>query len=139
MEVPVVFPVHPRTNLRLREFGLHQKLALSPHVLLLPPIGYIDTLVLMKKSEFVLTDSGGLQEEATVPLIRKPVILLRSSTERPEAVEAGFTKVAGVSKEGVLSMIKALLDNPPLLPTSSPFGDGKAAERIVSAAVGNLE
>jgi UDP-N-acetylglucosamine 2-epimerase (non-hydrolysing) len=139
MEIPVIFPVHPRANLRLREFGLYEKLALSPHVCLLPPVGYIDTLVLMKKSEFVLTDSGGLQEEATVPLIRKPVVLLRSSTERPEAVEAGFTKVAGVSKEGVLNVIKALLDNPPALPASSPFGDGKAAERIVNVVIDDLD
>jgi UDP-N-acetylglucosamine 2-epimerase (non-hydrolysing) len=138
MKVPVVFPVHPRTNHRLHEFGLHEKLALSPNIHLLPPIGYIDTLVLMKNCRFILTDSGGLQEEATVSSIRKPVILLRSSTERPEAVEAGFTKIAGVNKEKVLTAIKAVLDKPPLLPDFSPFGDGKAAERIVNVVMGDL-
>ena len=138
MEIPAVFPVHPRTNIRLREFGLYEKLALSSHICLLPPIGYIDTLVLMKNAEFVLTDSGGLQEEATVPSIRKPVILLRSSTERPEAVDAGFTKMVGVSKEGALNAVKALLKNPPSLPASSPYGDGKAAERIVNAVIDEL-
>lgn len=138
MEIPVVFPVHPRTNARLREFGLYEKLALSPRICLLPPIGYIDTLVLMKNAEFVLTDSGGLQEEATVPLIRKSVILLRSSTERPEAVDAGFVKMVGVSKEGALNAVNMLLKNPPLLPASSPYGDGKAAERIINAVLDEL-
>jgi len=131
MSFPVVFPVHPRTNLRLHESDLYERLATSPHVCLLPPIGYLDTLVLMKRCDFVLTDSGGLQEEATVPTIRKPVALLRTSTERPEAVDAGFTKIVGVRKRDILESIASLLDNPPSLPTSSPFGDGKAAARIV--------
>jgi len=137
MEMPVVFPVHPRTSVRLRESGLYEKLVLSRHIRLLPPIGYFDTLVLMKNCKFILTDSGGLQEEATVPLIRKPVILLRSSTERPEAVKAGFTRVVGVSEERVLDAITALLDDPPSLPNFSPFGDGKSAERIVTEFMNN--
>jgi len=138
MQFPVVFSVHPRSELRLREAGLYEKLAESPHVCLLPPVGYVDSLALITKSRFILTDSGGLQEEATVPSIRKPVILLRSSTERPEAVEAGFTKVAGTGKENVLSIIKSLLDNSPSLPDRSPFGDGKAAPRIVDAVMRDL-
>jgi UDP-N-acetylglucosamine 2-epimerase (non-hydrolysing) len=138
-EIPVVFPVHPRTNLRLRESGFYKKLSSSSRIHLLAPIGYFDTLLLMKKSKFVLTDSGGLQEEATAPAIKKPVILLRLSTERPEGVDAGFTRVAGVTKEGVLSAIEALLNNPPSLPDTSPFGDGRAAERIVSIIAGKPE
>lgn len=132
MEMPVVFPIHPRTKARLHEFNLHEKLASVSRVCLLPPIGYMDTLVLMKQSKFVLTDSGGLQEEATVPSIKKPVVLLRKSTERPESVEAGFTRIAGVDKNEALNAIKVLLNDPPLLPDRSPFGDGKAAERVVS-------
>jgi UDP-N-acetylglucosamine 2-epimerase (non-hydrolysing) len=135
MEIPVVFPVHPRTSLRLRDFGFYNKLSSLTHVCLLPPVGYIDTLVLMKNSKFILTDSGGLQEEATVPSIRKPVILLRQSTERPETVEMGFTKMAGVNKEAVLNAVNGLLNDPPFLPNRSPFGDGNAANRIVDAIV----
>jgi UDP-N-acetylglucosamine 2-epimerase (non-hydrolysing) len=138
MEMPVVFPVHPRTNLRLREFGLYEKLSCSSRICLLPPIGYLDTLVLMKKSRFILTDSGGLQEEATVPSIRKHVIVVRSSTERPEAVEAGFAKVVGVNKESIQDAIKVLLDDPPPLPNLSPFGDGKASQRIVNTTEASL-
>ncbi len=138
MKIPSVFPVHPRTSLRLHEEGLYEKLSSSTNVCLLPPVGYIDTLALMKNSKFILTDSGGLQEEATVPSIRKPVVLVRSSTERPEAVEAGFTKLAGVEKEAVLSAVAELLTNPPSLPDSSPFGDGNAAPRIVDAIMQDL-
>jgi UDP-N-acetylglucosamine 2-epimerase (non-hydrolysing) len=138
METSVIFPVHPRTALRLHEFGLHEKLAHSSHVCLLPPIGYIDTLILMRRSKFIMTDSGGVQEEATVPLIRRPVVLVRTSTERPEAVEAGFTWLAGVSKTAVLKTIRMLLSDPPALPDRSPFGDGKAAERVVNAVTANL-
>lgn len=137
-QVPIVFPVHPRTDLRLREFGLYEDLVSSGSVTLIPPIGYFDTLVLMKSCEFILTDSGGLQEEATAPSIRKAVILLRSSTERPEAVEAGFTRVAGVHKEGVRHAIKELLDNPPSLPAHSPLGDGRAGERISNVIMEDL-
>lgn len=139
METPVVFAVHPRTSLRLREFGLFEKLALSRHICLLPPMGYFDTLVVMQRCKFILTDSGGLQEEATVPSIKKPVIVLRSSTERPEAVEAGFARVAGIDKKGVKRAIMAVLDSHPRLPDCWPFGDGKAAERIVGLILHHMK
>jgi UDP-N-acetylglucosamine 2-epimerase (non-hydrolysing) len=85
----------------------------------------------MKRCEMLLTDSGGLQEEATAPPIRKPVLVIRLSTERPEAVEAGFAKVVGVGKEGILTAIENALDIKGKLPKKSPYGEGKAAERIV--------
>ena len=86
----------------------------------------------MKNCEIILTDSGGIQEEATAPCIRKPVLVLRFSTERPEAVETGFVKVVGVSKNNILKAIKNLLENPSNLPIISPFGDGRASEKIVN-------
>jgi UDP-N-acetylglucosamine 2-epimerase (non-hydrolysing) len=135
---PVVFPVHPRTETRLREFGLYEKTFSSPNILPLPPISYADSLILQKNCKFILTDSGGLQEEATVPSIRKPVILLRSSTERPEGIETGFTKLAGVNRDKILSLAKQLLKSPPQLPSLSPFGDGKAGERIVDTIENGL-
>jgi len=139
MEMPCVIPLHPRTRLRLEESNLYDKLASSSHICLLPPIGYLDTLHLMTKCRFILTDSGGLQEEATVPSIRKPVVLMRSSTERPEGVDAGFTRVAGVKSENVLKCIDEISSNPPVLPKSSPFGDGRAAKRIIDAVTRKME
>ncbi|MEM3622729.1 MAG: UDP-N-acetylglucosamine 2-epimerase, partial [Candidatus Bathyarchaeia archaeon] len=74
---------------------------------------------------------GGIQEEATAPCIRKPVLVTRLSTERPEAVEAGFAEVVGVEKHDIIDAINRMLNNRKELPDKSPYGDGKAAERIV--------
>jgi UDP-N-acetylglucosamine 2-epimerase (non-hydrolysing) len=128
--IPIVFPVHPRTSLRLQEFRLYDRLAVSRNVQLLPPVSYLDMLLLMKNCRFILTDSGGLQEEATVPSIRKYVLVARESTERPEAVETGFARVVGVNKDQIIGGIREFLDCPPSLPRCSPFGDGKSGERI---------
>lgn len=129
--LPVVYSVHPRTRKRLRQQRLWSKLSSSSNVQLLPPLGYFDFLVAMKKCEMLLTDSGGIQEEATAPPIRKPVLVIRLSTERPEAVEAGFANVVGVQKEGVLTAMENALKMKGELPKMSPYGDGKAAKKIV--------
>ena len=129
--LPIVYPVHPRARKRLRRQRLWRKLASSSNVQLLSPLGYFDFLVLMKRCEMLLTDSGGIQEEATAPPIRKPVLVIRLSTERQEAVEAGFAKVVGVEKEGVLTAMENALKMRGKLPETSPYGDGKAAKKIV--------
>ena len=129
--IPIVFPVHPRTKKRLRQYGIWKKISSSENVQLLPPMGYFDFLLLMKNCRLILTDSGGLQEEATALPIRKPVLVLRLSTERPEAVEAGFAKVVGTEKGDILVAISEILEGEFTLPVESPFGDGHAGERIV--------
>ncbi|MFB0514808.1 MAG: non-hydrolyzing UDP-N-acetylglucosamine 2-epimerase [Candidatus Bathyarchaeia archaeon] len=129
--LPIVYPIHPRTRKRLRQQRLWKTLSSSSNVQLLPPLGYFDFLMLMRKCEMLLTDSGGLQEEATAPPIRKPVLVIRLSTERQEAVEAGFAKVVGVEKERVLTAMETTLKMKDKLPKTSPYGDGKAAEKIV--------
>ncbi|MGB9853365.1 MAG: non-hydrolyzing UDP-N-acetylglucosamine 2-epimerase [Candidatus Bathyarchaeales archaeon] len=130
--IPVVYPMHPRTKKRLKQNRLYAKIKKSKNMQILPPVGYLDFLVLMKKCKIILTDSGGIQEEATAPQIRKFVLVLRLSTERPEAVEAGFAKVVGIEKQGILKAIEEALENPKELPTSSPYGMGDAAEKIVN-------
>jgi UDP-N-acetylglucosamine 2-epimerase (non-hydrolysing) len=129
--IPVVYPVHPRTRKRLRQQGLFEKLSSAGNVQLLPPVGYFDFLVLMKNCELIITDSGGIQEEATAPPIRKPVLVIRLSTERPEAVEAGFAKLVGVEKNGILEAMNRTLIKRNVVPRVSPYGDGKAAQKIV--------
>ncbi len=79
----------------------------------------------------MITDSGGLQEEATAPPIRKPVLVIRLSTERPEAVEAGFVKVVGVEKPKMLAAMEQVLKGKRDLTKTSPYGNGTAAEKIV--------
>jgi UDP-N-acetylglucosamine 2-epimerase (non-hydrolysing) len=129
--VPVVYPMHPRTKKRLRQNKMYAKILKDENVQVLPPVGYLDFLVLMRRCELIVTDSGGIQEEATAPPIRKPVLVIRLSTERPEAVEAGFAKVVGTDKKKILSGIDEALAMRKELPAASPFGDGCAAEKIV--------
>jgi UDP-N-acetylglucosamine 2-epimerase (non-hydrolysing) len=127
---PVVFPAHPRTVKRLHQFGLYSKITHSANVQVLPPVGYLDLLLLMKRCEAILTDSGGLQEEATAPPIRKPVVVFRKRTERPEAVKARFARVSGVTGTGALRALDIMLSHGRRLPSRSPYGDGKAGENI---------
>jgi len=129
--VPVVYPMHPRTKKRLRQNKMNAQISKRGNVQILPPLGYLDFLVLMKRSEMIITDSGGIQEEATAPCVRKPVLVIRLSTERPEAVEAGFAKVVGTKKHDILTAIEATIANRGKLPETSPFGSGDAAEKIV--------
>jgi UDP-N-acetylglucosamine 2-epimerase (non-hydrolysing) len=130
--IPIVFPAHPRTTKKLQQLQLLEKLKNSKNIQITPPLGYFDFLVLMKNCQFILTDSGGIQEEATAPNIRKAVLVLRLSTERPEAVSSGFARVIGVKKSNILEVLKRYLDDPPTLPVSSPFGDGRASEKIIN-------
>ncbi|MGB9675675.1 MAG: non-hydrolyzing UDP-N-acetylglucosamine 2-epimerase [Candidatus Bathyarchaeales archaeon] len=129
--IPIVYPMHPRTRKRLLKNGIYSKVKKSKNVQVLPPLGYFDFLVLMKNCKLIITDSGGIQEEATAPCIRKHVLVIRLSTERPEAVKAGFAEVIGVKKEEIINGITRTLEHPKPLPQSSPYGDGKAAEKIV--------
>jgi len=130
LPLPVVFPVHPRTVNRLRSIGLLRSLASHRNVQLLPPAGYFDFLILMKRSSLILTDSGGVQEEATSPPIRKRVVVMRNSTERPEAVEWGFAKIAGTKKHDIIRCAVEMLEADAKLPSTSPFGDGSSGKVI---------
>jgi UDP-N-acetylglucosamine 2-epimerase (non-hydrolysing) len=129
--IPIVYPMHPRSKKRLQQSKIYDKIRESKNMQILPPLGYLDFLVLMKKCEMIITDSGGIQEEATAPCIRKHVLVIRLSTERPEAVKAGFAEVVGVEKKKVLAAIKRTVRSRKQLPETSPYGDGKAAEKIV--------
>jgi len=129
--IPVVYPIHPRSRKRLKQQRMFRNLSKSKNVQLLQPLGYFDFLVLMKHCEMIITDSGGIQEESTSPLIRKPVLVTRLSTERPEAVKAGFAEVVGVEKRDILEAIERTLKFGKNLPNISPYGTGYAADKIV--------
>jgi UDP-N-acetylglucosamine 2-epimerase (non-hydrolysing) len=129
--MPVVYPMHPRTRKRLRQNNVLKEVMEHRNVQILPPLGYLDFLVLMKKCDAIVTDSGGVQEEATAPNIRKPVLVTRLSTERPEAVKTGFSEVVGVDKNKILEAMNPTVENPKELPEKSLYGDGAAAEQII--------
>jgi UDP-N-acetylglucosamine 2-epimerase (non-hydrolysing) len=130
-DVEIIFPVHPNPN--IKEVA-YRELSDHPSVHLCPPLDYGPFVTIMKQAYLILTDSGGVQEEA--PALGKPVLVLRSDTERPEAVKKNVVKVIGTRKEDIFSEVKALLTNRELYNKmavgSSPYGDGKAAGRIVS-------
>ena len=125
-----VYPVHLNPAVRDVVFGV---LAGVPNVHLIDPVDVLDMHNLLARSFMVMTDSGGLQEEA--PHFGKPVLVLRTETERPEAVEAGTVKVVGVKEDAIYSAAKNLFDNPEaynaMAHAVNPYGDGKASERIV--------
>jgi len=131
-EGEVIFPMHPRTKLRLEEFELLPLLKSLAGLRLMEPVGYLDMLVLMKKALFIMTDSGGIQEEACI--VGTPCITLRDSTERPETVTVGSNKVVGTSGELLKNSLDYFMSNPNLQ-WENPYGDGKAAERIVKYMV----
>ncbi|MEM2262100.1 MAG: UDP-N-acetylglucosamine 2-epimerase (non-hydrolyzing) [Ignisphaera sp.] len=137
--IPIVFPAHPRTLRRLEEFNFLADLKELRNVQILQPQGYLEFLSLLKNCEIVLTDSGGVQEEITYPKIRKRALVLRKSTERPEAVTFGFARVVGTNPVVVLAELERALNEKVILPDKSPFGDGKAARRIVDVIQQKLE
>jgi len=113
------------------EFGFYNKIKNSKNITLLKPTGYLDMLLMMKKCKFILTDSGGIQEEATSPKIRKKVLVLRKTTDRPEAVMKGFSEMVSLSKNKILKSIKRNSLNPKLPNKSSPYGNGNSGEKIL--------
>ncbi len=129
--IPIVYPIHPRTIKRLKEYNLYQKLTENKNVKLIEPVGYFDFLKLMKTCQFILTDSGGIQEEATSPNLQKKIFVLRTSTERPEAVKAKYAEVVGTNTQHILNKIKAFIDHPQINGKSSPYGDGRSGQKIL--------
>ncbi len=129
-DIHFVYPVHLNPNV---QNPVKEILKNFENVWLIEPIDYQDFVYLLKKSYFVLTDSGGIQEEA--PSLGKPVLVMRDVTERPEAVMAGTVKLTGASKEKIISGIDLLLHDEDLYSKMSeshnPYGDGKASKRIV--------
>ena len=130
-KIKIIFPVHPRTIKRLREFRLYDKIKNSKTVSLFPPVGYFEMLYLMKRSKFIISDSGGVQEEASSPKIRKKVLVIRKTTDRPEAVEHGYSELVGVTTNKILESIKNCIKNPNISSHINPYGSGKAHKKII--------
>lgn len=133
-DVIVVYPVHPNPAVR---DTVNKILPGHDRIHLVEPLDYMTFVNLMKKSYLLLTDSGGLQEEA--PTLKKPLLLLRETTERPEAFEAGLCKIIGTSRARIVEETSILLNNKEayqaMIKADNPYGDGHAAERIVQALI----
>jgi UDP-N-acetylglucosamine 2-epimerase (non-hydrolysing) len=131
-DVEIVYPVHLNPNVLV---PVKRILDSVSHVTLLPPLDYLPLVHLQKRAKIILTDSGGIQEEA--PAFGVPVLVLRAVTERPEGVKAGTLKLVGTETASILREAVRLLDNPSahaeMAKAVNPFGDGHAAERIIRA------
>lgn len=130
-ELHVIYPVHPNPNVRE---PAHALLSNNPSVTLCAPLDYRKLVALLQSVDFVLTDSGGIQEEA--PALGKPVLVLRSETERPEAVAAGVAKLVGTDHDSIVLAATQLISDPStyrqMAQGGSPYGDGHASERIIT-------
>jgi UDP-N-acetylglucosamine 2-epimerase (non-hydrolysing) len=131
-DIRVVYPVHMNPNVRSTVNAL---LGGTERIHLTEPLDYISFVGLLQRCFLVLTDSGGVQEEA--PTFHKPVLVLRKVTERPEASQFGMAKIIGMTRESIVQEANQLLDNPvayeDMATGDNPYGDGRAAERIVEA------
>ena len=133
-ETRFVFPVHPNPNV-LEAARAFEGIG---NVELRPPVDYAQLVAWMRRAKIILTDSGGIQEEA--PTFGKPTLVLRETTERPEGIEAGVARLVGTDEETIYREAERLLSDPSALAAMSrpanPYGDGKAAERIVAVLAG---
>ena len=135
-DVEVIFPMHK--NPAIRELAHKYFNEYLDKVHLIEPLEYVEFTNLMSKVYLIMTDSGGIQEEA--PALGKPVMVLRTETERPEAVEAGTVKLAGIEKEDIVNIANELIRNKEvykvMAQATNPYGDGMACKRIINVLVG---
>ena len=128
-DVAIIYPMHPNPNV-----VEVMRPALSDHdnIALIEPLDYLNFVAMMEASELVLTDSGGIQEEA--PTLGKPVLVMRDTTERPEGVAAGTARLVGADRQAIVGEVERLLDDPSayaaMAQAHNPYGDGKASQRI---------
>lgn len=126
---PVIFPMHPRTQKMMKEFGIS-----TQGITILDPVGYLDFLKLEAHARLILSDSGGVQEEACI--LRVPCVTLRENTERPETVEVGANILAGSDPERIVDCAMTMVSN--MRNWSNPYGDGRAGEMIMRILVNSL-
>ncbi|NPV57825.1 MAG: UDP-N-acetylglucosamine 2-epimerase (non-hydrolyzing) [Anaerolineae bacterium] len=133
-QITIIYPVHLNPNILK---PVQRLLNGVPNILLVEPLDYLPLVQLMKHAHVILTDSGGIQEEATA--LRKPTLVLRQVTERPEGVSAGVLKLVGTERERIVAETRRLIQDPQAIAamtgSANPFGDGHAAARIVQAVV----
>ncbi len=127
--LPIIFPIHPRTEKNIKDFGLEKRLASLPNLQLIAPVGYLDFMQLMRHCKFVMTDSGGIQEETTYLGI--PCMTLRENTERPVTVSEGTNEIVGTDTEKIVQLTWQLLDGKWKKGRIPELWDGNAADRIV--------
>lgn len=134
-ETNIIFPIHPRTKKTLEEFDLYDDLEALDYIHIVKPLGYLDFLILQSKSDLILTDSGGLQEEAIT--LNVPALTLRYNTERPETVTAGGNILVGADTDNIVGFVRKILENDDFAENmknaKNPYGDGNSAILTIDA------
>lgn len=136
-KIKIIWPIHPRTKKQLRKFRFFSKIRIMRNLILLSPLGYFDNLSLMRQARLILTDSGGIQEEATVLGI--PCLTLRETTERPITVKIGTNQVVGLKKERIVKESFTILAGNVKKAKIPKFWDGKTAQRIARILLTNYK
>jgi len=132
-ELQVIFPAHPRTQKRLDEFSLRKRIEAIENLELVNPFGYKEFLCFLKNAAFVMTDSGGIQEECCI--LQTPCMTLRDNTERPETVEVGANRIVGTQKTDIVNNFLFLENNDKAKNSwKNPFGDGLTSKRIIDVS-----
>jgi UDP-N-acetylglucosamine 2-epimerase (non-hydrolysing) len=135
-ELPLVFPIHPRTLHKMRQFGLAEELQCARGILQLPPLGYLEFLALLSEARVIVTDSGGLQEESTA--LGVPCLTMRTNTERPITVVEGTSTLIGNDPDHLRSCLRAVMQGTYKRGSCSALWDGRAAVRIAAILAGQF-
>ncbi len=135
-DLPIVFPIHPRTLKNLDKLGLAQRVEAMKDLRMIDPAGYLDFLKLMSEAKLVLTDSGGIQEETTI--LKVPCLTLRDSTERPITVDVGSNRVVGTNPARILAGYREVADGQWGTSEIPPLWDGRAGQRITKVLLEQL-
>ena len=132
-DIVIVYPVHPNPSVRS---AARELLADHPRIRLTDPVGYLDLVAALRHAALVLTDSGGIQEEA--PAFATPVLVMREVTERPEGIEAGMAELVGTDPERILGRARSVLEGSWNAAGANPYGDGRAGERVADIVIADL-
>lgn len=136
-DIPLIFPIHPRTRNNAADFGLLKLLEQNPNFLLTEPLGYLDFLNLISKATIIITDSGGIQEESTY--LNIPCLTLRDNTERPVTVDMGSNYLIGTDPDKIKDTAYTILGGQGKTSTVPPLWDGQSGERIVRLIINSLQ
>lgn len=135
-DLPIVFPIHPRTRKNIETLGLASKMERLKNLMMIDPLGYLDFLKLLANSRVVLTDSGGIQEETTI--LQVPCLTLRENTERPATLSGGGNQLVGTDPQKIIDAYRRVLNISVFKIEAPPMWDGGAAKRIVNTLADQL-
>jgi UDP-N-acetylglucosamine 2-epimerase (non-hydrolysing) len=133
LKIPIIYPIHPRTKNSIKNFNIK----VPGCIKLTKPIGYLEFIQLESNAFLIITDSGGLQEEACI--LKVPCITIRENTERPETIKAGVNILAGTDPQKILKSVQKMLKIKSKKDWINPFGDGRAAEKILDNLISSKD